>query len=66
LLLPAFLGCVHCEHGTFTLLASIIIMLVFQYLVAAPFYHDFLGGNTGWTKYFELAKFKNSGLGASW
>ena len=57
ILLPALLGIIHFYYGVKTLFVSIGVVVLWQYMLAGIFYHDFVGGETGWKFYFDLAKF---------
>ena len=61
ILLPALLGIIHYCYGVKTLLVSIIVVVSWQYVLAGIFYHDFVGGETGWKFYFALSKFNQVG-----
>ena len=67
LLLPTLLGTIQYNYGIKTLLVSVLIMGLWQYLLAGMFYHEFTGGETGMAFYFQLAKFTgNYERGAIW
>ena len=57
ILLPAFFGIIHYSYGLKTLLVGVGVVSSWQYVLAGIFYHDFVGGETGWKFYFDLAKF---------
>ena len=58
LLVPAFLGSIQYGWGTWKLLASIIIIIGFQVLVAAPFV---IFGDTSASEYLARARFAGGG-----
>lgn len=64
LLVPSFLGWIQYQHGTFTLLKSILLIVIFQVIIMAPLSFDFVSravgfasGDTWWRDYLKYSKF---------
>jgi uncharacterized membrane protein len=56
LYLPALLGVIQYRHGVFKLLLSILVMVSWQYAVAAPFIAPEYGGQTSPMMYLHMSK----------
>lgn len=64
LLLPTFMGWLQYQYGSVTLIISLLIIVLFQFVIMTPLSFDpisnmfgFLNGGTHWYDYLKYAKF---------